>query len=180
MLDDDWADLAARAASRDEFVRRCPHPFLLALSGTAAEQQVPAPTRPMRTMRLPNAAVLASAMMAERRRMAQQIGRVVLAIRKRQSSYPHMITVGRAPNNDVVIADGLVSKFHAWFRVSDGNIALADAGSANGTRVNELALVANAEPTLLSPGDKIVFGALAFRFVDAAGAWAALRKSGDT
>jgi hypothetical protein len=171
MADDDWADLAARAASRDEFVRRCPHHFLLALSG-ATEQQ----TRPMRTMRLPSAEMLASAMLAERRRLAQQLGRLVLAVRKTQSSYPNMITVGRATNNDVVIQDGLVSKFHAWFRLSDGNAALADAGSANGTRVNDTPLVANAEPTPLVSGDKITFGVIAFRFVDAAGAWAALRK----
>ncbi len=108
--------------------------------------------------------------------MAQQLGRAVLAIKKRQASFPNMITVGRAPNNDVVIADRLVSKFHAWLRVADGKVAIADAGSANGTRLNDVALVANAEPTALVPGDKIAFGVLAFRFVDAAGAWAALRR----
>jgi hypothetical protein len=177
MREDDWADLAARAESREDFVRRCPHPFLLALSGTTEQSEQLYQGRPMRTMRLPNAAQLASAMMAERRRQAQQIGRVVLAVKKTQSSYPSMITVGRAPNNDLVIQDGLVSKFHAWFRVTDGQASVADAGSANGTRVNDLLLVANAEPTPLAPGDKVTFGVTAFRFVDAAGAWAALRKT---
>jgi hypothetical protein len=173
MVEEDWAELAARAASRDEFVRRCPHPFLLALSGTTEDSQ----SRPLRTMRLPSADVLASAMQAERRRLAQQIGRLVLAIKKRQPTYPNMITVGRAPNNDVVIMDGLVSKFHAWFRITDGKVAIADAGSANGTRVNDTLLVANADPAPLASGDKVTFGMLAFRFVDAAGAWAALRKA---
>ena len=167
--EDDWADLAAHAVSRDEFVRRCPYPFLLALSGADAH------ATPARTMKLPDAAQLASAMLAERRRLAQQLGRVVLAIKKRQTAYPNMITLGRAPNNDVVIQDGLVSKFHAWFRAGDGSVAIADAGSANGTRVNDVLLVANGEPKPLAPGDKITFGVLAFRFVDAAGAWAALR-----
>jgi hypothetical protein len=172
--EDDWADLAARAASRDEFVRRCPHPFLLALSGANEPQ---AHTRPIRTMRLPSAELLASAMLAERRRLAQQVGRLVLAVRKTQSRYPNMITVGRAPNNDVVIQDGLVSKFHAWFRLgSDGSVSLADAGSANGTRLNDAPLVASADPAPLVSGDRLTFGVVAFRFVDAAGAWAALRK----
>ena len=89
-----------------------------------------------------------------------------------------MITVGRARNNDIVVPDGLVSKFHAFFRqLDDGDWGLADAGSANGTRLVELDLLPKGQPERVRPGDKIVFGGVsAFRFLDAAGLWAALHE----
>jgi hypothetical protein len=162
--------LLATTTTRDEFVAQCPHPFLMALSGM--EQ----PAQPARTMRLGNGQQLAAALLAERRRLGSgERSRAVLAIKKTLSTFPGMITVGRAPNNDVVIADALVSKFHAWFRISDGVVALADAGSANGTRVGEASLPPKGDPVPVRPGDKITFGVLAFHFVDAAGLWAALR-----
>src|SRR3954466_1649933 len=42
---------------------------------------------------------------------------LVLPLRKVQSTFPSMITVGRTENNDLVIPDEQVSKFHAFFRV---------------------------------------------------------------
>jgi hypothetical protein len=46
-----------------------------------------------------------------------------------------MITIGRAANNDVVIPDRRVSKFHAYFRQEGEAWVLTDAGSTNGTTV---------------------------------------------
>jgi hypothetical protein len=42
---------------------------------------------------------------------------MVLPVRKVQSTFPDMITVGRTANNDIVLADMSVSKFHAFFAV---------------------------------------------------------------
>ena len=49
----------------------------------------------------------------------------------------HLITIGRARDNDVVIPDASISRFHAFVRESDGSVwKLLDAGSTNGTTVN--------------------------------------------
>jgi len=46
------------------------------------------------------------------------------------------ITVGRTRNNDVVINDERISRFHAFFQARDGAWVLSDAGSKNGTFVD--------------------------------------------
>jgi hypothetical protein len=86
--------------------------------------------------------------------------------KKSRGSFPHMITVGRANNNDVFIKDNLISKFHAYFMVRGNQWYLADIGSTNGTFVNNVPLEANApQPielfALLSFSDN-----LTYRFID--------------
>ena len=44
-------------------------------------------------------------------------------------------TIGRALENDVVLADARVSRFHAELRHENGRVVLHDLGSTNGTRV---------------------------------------------
>ena len=65
------------------------------------------------------------------------------------------ISIGRAPDNDVVLDDRRVSRRHAEVRLRLGKHTLYDLGSTNGTfvngkKVNEIAL---------SEGDRITFGA---------------------
>lgn len=70
------------------------------------------------------------------------------------------ISVGRARNTDVVMRDGSVSKFHAWFEIDDGGtIRLADAGSKNGTMLRGEPLPAR-ELQEVRYGEPIVFGAV--------------------
>lgn len=168
---EDWRGEAA-LRSRDEFVAAYAHPFLLALSGLEA------PRAPARTVRMEGGPELMAALKAERRRLAGgERTPAVLPVVKVQATFPSMITVGRARNNDLVVSDVLVSKFHAFFRqLDDGAWALADAGSANGTRIGEVELPPKGAPERLHAGDKITFGVSVFRFVDAAGLWAALRE----
>lgn len=172
---EDWRALVS-SRGRDAFVAAYSYPFLLALSG------LDAPTAPARTIRMEGGPELINAIMAERRRMKSESGAkqgpVVLPVRKVQTTFPSMITVGRARNNDIVVPDALVSKFHAYFRqLDDGEWGLADAGSANGTKLGELELPAKGQPERVRSGDKITFGGVsAFRFLDAGGLWAALRE----
>jgi hypothetical protein len=54
-----------------------------------------------------------------------------------RNTFAHMITVGRASNNDIVVAVSTISKLHGYFmRQPDGNMRFYDAGSTNGTWVS--------------------------------------------
>jgi hypothetical protein len=46
-----------------------------------------------------------------------------------------VVTLGRALENDIVIADSRVSRFHAEIKQESGRFVLRDLGSTNGTRV---------------------------------------------
>jgi len=54
-------------------------------------------------------------------------------IKKPSAPFPDMITVGRTPNNDIVLKDSTVSRLHAFFRMRDGRWFVGDGGSKNGT-----------------------------------------------
>ena len=56
--------------------------------------------------------------------------------------FPDRISVGRAPNCDIVFRDPSVSKLHGHFRdVTADSAVFTDAKSANGTRLNSVAMV---------------------------------------
>ena len=82
----------------------------------------------------------------------------------------HIVTVGRAPDNNIVIPDPSVSRLHALVKRSDdGVFLLLDAGSTNGTAVNAAAVGVrgHGSPTALKARDRITFGQVEFTFVDA-------------
>jgi hypothetical protein len=86
-----------------------------------------------------------------------------------RSPFPRIVTVGRTKNNDVVLADISISKFHAFFKEEGGQLYLADGESRNGTFVDgQRALTTKqGKATLLKGGCHVKFGALEFRFIDA-------------
>jgi hypothetical protein len=87
---------------------------------------------------------------------------VAVPLRKRHGAgkdFSERISVGRATNNDIVLRNERVSKFHAWFACDEDHLFyVADAGSRNGTLLNGLAL--DAAPTHVDAGDVIRFGAV--------------------
>jgi ABC-type multidrug transport system ATPase subunit/pSer/pThr/pTyr-binding forkhead associated (FHA) protein len=66
-------------------------------------------------------------------------------------------TLGRAPDNDIVLDDALVSRHHARIEWLESRAHLTDLGSANGTVVNDSALSAGV-PQPLGSGDSIQIG----------------------
>ena len=71
-----------------------------------------------------------------------------------------MVTVGRAPDNDVVVGDPATSGRHGRIEVRGGAFWISDLGSTNGTLVN-------GEPVIekqLSHGDLIAIGQNTIRF----------------
>ena len=101
---------------------------------------------------------------------------LVLPLRKVQSTFPSMITVGRTDNNDLVVADEQVSKFHAFFRLVGERVELSDAGSRNGTFVGGRRLESRGASVTVQPGARIAFGAIELRMFDARGCWEWLRQ----
>lgn len=95
---------------------------------------------------------------------------LVYPIRPAQESPVHLLTVGRGDNNDVVVRDISVSRFHAFLRRDEGgSFLLQDAGSTNGTTVNGDSVPARdaGSPVALKPGDDVRIGRVDFTFVDA-------------
>ena len=89
---------------------------------------------------------------------------------KVQETFPSMIMLGRTLNNDIVVGDTSISKFHAFFRVGPATVEVADAGSRNGTFVGGNQLEPK-QMARLKPGDRVRFARLAFQLLDAPACW---------
>jgi hypothetical protein len=71
-----------------------------------------------------------------------------------------MVTIGRAPDNDVVVGDPATSGHHGRIETRNGSFWISDLGSTNGTLVN-------GEPVIekqLTHGDMIAIGQNTLRF----------------
>jgi FHA domain-containing protein len=97
---------------------------------------------------------------------------------KVQEQYPSMIMLGRTLNNDIVVGDTSISKFHAFFRVAPGLIEVADAGSRNGTYVAGVRLEPK-QMARLKPGDRVRFARLPFQLLDASSCWDFIIRAND-
>jgi hypothetical protein len=87
--------------------------------------------------------------------------------KKPGASFADMITVGRTANNDVVLNDVTVSRFHAFFRQRERSWIVCDAGSKNGTSVDGRPLEARKELPVVS-GAAVRIGDIETRFYTAA------------
>ncbi|MGI8485403.1 MAG: FhaA domain-containing protein [Thermomicrobiales bacterium] len=72
-------------------------------------------------------------------------------------------TIGRSPGNTVVINSPDISRRHARFEYSSGQVRIYDLNSTNGTRVNGEAI----RVSDVFPGDTITLGSQELRVVDA-------------
>ena len=71
-----------------------------------------------------------------------------------------LITIGRAPENTIVIEDPSVSARHAELRLVGENYRLKDVGSTNGTRINGVPIT----ETVLRFDDRVRFGGVESRY----------------
>ena len=103
---------------------------------------------------------------------------LVFPVRKTERSLiQRFYSVGQTRNNDIVIRDATVSKSHAFFENSaDGSgLVLKDSRSRNGTFVNGAKVPA--EGTRVQPGDRIRFGHVELKLLDAAQLCDLVRRS---
>ena len=50
--------------------------------------------------------------------------------KSKDNAFQRRVTVGRTANNDIVLEDASVSRFHAWFQDDAGNLGLVRRGLA--------------------------------------------------
>lgn len=174
MGEPDYAALA-RTTARALFASMYPYPFLL---GGASPLRPPLGPQATVFGRLDEAQARVRTVMPRTVTSARPgEGALLQAVRKRQDTFPSMITVGRTANNDLVLLDASVSRFHAWFQLDGDRLLLADAGSRNGTLVAARTL----EPKVLTPvrmGERLRFGEVVVTLVDAGGCWDAIIAAG--
>jgi len=71
-----------------------------------------------------------------------------------------VMTIGRLPECEVVVADKGASRRHAQIRNKDGAFTLTDLGSTNGTRLNGQTV----QSRVLDDGDRITIGSTLLEF----------------
>ncbi len=95
---------------------------------------------------------------------------LVFPVRRTERSITHLITVGRMTNNDVVVPDISVSRFHAFVKQGDNGVfQIQDGGSTNGTTVNGFSVPTKGTgaPVDLKPGDSVRLGQMDVTFLEA-------------
>ncbi len=127
--------------------------------------------------RIPTGSIRLVDVAKQKKRASAERGRpLVLPLRKVQSTFPSMITVGRTENNDLVVPDEQISKFHAFFRLVGERVEISDAGSRNGTFVDGRRLEARGASMPLPARGQLAFGAVEFQLFVARGCWEWLRQ----
>ncbi len=87
-------------------------------------------------------------------------GSIVLPNGDRFSLTDSVITIGRHPDSNLVLADPNVSRNHAEIRPQGERFTVVDLGSTNGTRVNGVRV----DTQVLQDGDEVSFGNTRMRF----------------
>src|SRR5581483_7527233 len=106
----DYRELVARAQhlSREKFIAERTAPVLLLFSGGAA------PSDPSTAKTTAGFATVIPGVTSQAH-APKPLKIYEVAKRKGANAFDHMITLGRAPNNDIVLLDASVSKFHLSF-----------------------------------------------------------------
>ena len=87
---------------------------------------------------------------------------VVAVVKTQRNAYAH-VAIGRSSQNDIVLDQASVSRFHADIRWNEGIYSVRDAKSRNGTKLNGAPVVAShGQP--LKAGDVVAFGDAACLF----------------
>lgn len=75
------------------------------------------------------------------------------------------VRIGREEDNEIVLVEKSVSRRHARFERVDGGWSIVDAGSSNGTLLNERELLGRA---VLSRDDRVKIGSTIFKYLSGA------------
>ncbi|MEW5739090.1 MAG: FHA domain-containing protein [Myxococcota bacterium] len=100
----------------------------------------------------------------------------VVVQKSKENAFQRRITVGRTANNDIVLDDQSVSRFHAFLQQDDRqDWTLTDAGSRNGSFVSGRRITART-PVALSNAVVLRIGAVQLTFYSSTGFLEMLKK----
>lgn len=88
--------------------------------------------------------------------------------KSKDNAFKRRITIGRTGNNDIVLEDASVSRFHAWIEQVDGAWVVVDAGSRNGSTLAGRRLAPKV-PAMLANAQVLRIGALQLTYYTAQG-----------
>jgi hypothetical protein len=92
---------------------------------------------------------------------------VYAVVKSSRNIFANGITIGRAPNNDVVVPIASVSKFHAWLRLEGSSYMAYDARSRFGTFVDSMRASPEGDKGIaISSGGQLKLGELTLSFFD--------------
>jgi FHA domain-containing protein len=159
-----------RQLTRAEFEKKFQHPWLIR---ELDEDERPALFRTMVTniKRHPSPPKRSTASDGYLRLLGVDPSRFGLYPLSKSGSNPwsDRVLVGRASNNDIVLKNDRISKLHAYFQCGARGIwRLYDAKSANGTRVDGVAVPSGEEGVEIHSGQVVLFGTVATEVVDSA------------
>lgn len=92
----------------------------------------------------------------------------VVIEKTKDNAFKQRITIGRTANNDIVLDDGSVSRFHAWIEQVEREWVFVDAGSRNGSTIAGRKVTAKVAATLTN-GLPVRIGALQLTYYTAQG-----------
>ena len=97
-------------------------------------------------------------------------------VRKPTSTF-EFVAVGRNSGNDIHLPHPTISRFHAYFKLTEDGVFLQDARSTHGTTVCRSAVPRQGEGDAreVKPGDPIQFGSVRLAYADATGLLAVAR-----
>ena len=103
-------------------------------------------------------------------RMASATPSAIFPLVRGKKATFDFVSIGRHENNDVVLPEASVSRFHAFVRQNGDAFTLQDAGSANGTLVDGKPVPKQGagDPVPLTPGAHVGFGDVRATFLTAA------------
>jgi len=106
------------------------------------------------------------------------ISSAVFLFRKKEfsSTGANVFTIGRNSNNDIIIPDYSISKFHATITIFHNRYFVEDVNSTNGVKINEMTIRPNVKKQLVV-NSSIAFGRISFFFSPQLTLYRALKTS---
>jgi hypothetical protein len=169
---EEWQRLR-RDVSRDSFIARFPHPFLIR-SARPVRPGGEGDDKEGNDFKEPQVAFATGVIDAEgigiTRRPTLREAKILRVVKAPGNPYADRVSIGRAANCDIVIREQSVSKLHAHFKIDGDKVQLVDVRSANGTFVNGRRLDP-LKPAPVESGDLLLFGLIAVQYLDAGKLW---------
>jgi hypothetical protein len=157
-----FSEFVKELTGEEEYVAKYPAPALLLEpfgEGSAETVDTPAPGDSSDDGTIARMMTAGSAFVQPSTSMVHPEARVVWLVKSDRNPFEGMITVGRARNNDLILAHPEISKVHAIFQ-EDGDWWLIEDRSSNGTFLDGTRLPAR-ELRQVNDGSRVRFGDVA-------------------